>query len=464
MIWKSLQYLALRDCKKLLLPDLGEISTLEYLDFGGCCKLQQLPRGTIAQKSLKYLNLLNTTIKQLPEDLDQLKDLEHLYIGSPVLTSLPSSLSNLGELTNLILCGCSNLYDINKYVEKLIHLQRLIIYNSGVSSLPDAIVCMNIKFLDVQHCPTKNEKLEIRGDLGNIPLSSLVIKHCSMSKICISTDRGLFLNLERVDLSNNLHLTANDGLPGNLIRLNLMNCLALKTLTCLSNLASLKYLNISGCYRLETLNVKSLASMEVIKAEECWKLQSIEGVCELQKLSHFQVSTANVKWSGILTSPSSMSTAILCGKTGDNAGFDKMVTTRDIPPLELNEGYPFSMKIENARSDGAILVCLIAYMGSKFRVTLLGHAYTTSCSRSSTTDGGNMYGVHMLMWTKDSDVFKDLKFCKERQLYCNIMPLVPVLEDGLTMDGGLKKGWIVMAKNVQLCKDFIASVFDGSEH
>ncbi|KAH9303662.1 hypothetical protein KI387_008066 [Taxus chinensis] len=453
----QLQYLALRDCKKLLLRDLGEISRLEYLDFGGCCKLQQLPRGTMSQRSLKYLNLLNTTIEQLPEDLEQLKNLEQLYIGSPALTSLPSSLSNLGELTDMFLCGCSNLYDINKYVEQLIHLQRLSIYNSGVSSLPEAIVCMNIKSLDVQHCPTKNEKLEIRGDLGKMLLSSLVIKHCSMSKICISTDRGAFPNLETVDLSNNQPLTAIDGLPGNLIRLNLMNCPALKTLTCFSNLASLKYLNISGCDGVETLNVKSLVSVEVIKAEECWKLQSIEGLGELQNLSHFQVSTANVMRSGILTSPSSMSTAILGGKPGDNAGFEKMVITRDIPPVELITGFPFSMKIEDARSEGAILVCLIAEMGSKFEVRIGGVTYNAS---STIKDGGNTYEAvaHMLMWTKDSQLFKDLNFCNEEALYCGIEPLAPAVEDGLN------KGWIVTAKNLQLCKDFIASVFDASEH
>ncbi|KAH9303641.1 hypothetical protein KI387_008045, partial [Taxus chinensis] len=374
----QLQHLALRDCNKLLLQDLGKISTLEYLDFGGCYMLKQLPRGTIAQRSLKYLNLLNTRIEHLPEHFEQLKNLEQLYIGTHVLRSLPSSLNNLRELTDLILWGCLNLCDISKSVEQLMHLERLSIRNSGVSTFPDAIVCMNIKVLDVQHCPTLNEELKITGDAGKMPLNSfqtegsvdhrelalkvdhdnrlssltiLVMKHCSMSKICISTGRIFFPNLEMVDLSNNQRLSAIEGLPGSLIRLNLMNCPALKTLTCLFNLASLKCLNISGCDGLETLNVKGLVSMEVIKAEECWKLQSIEGLGELQNLSHFQISKDNIVCRDILKLPSSISTAILCGKIGDDAGFDRMVTSarsfphvqiKDIPPVELNEGFPFS--------------------------------------------------------------------------------------------------------------------------
>ncbi|KAH9303671.1 hypothetical protein KI387_008075 [Taxus chinensis] len=523
----QLQYLALRDCNKLLLRDLGKISTLEYLDFGGCYLLKQLPRGTIAQRSLKYLNLLNTGIEQLPENLEQLKNLEQLYIGSHVLRSLPSSLNNLRELTDLILWECLKLCDISKSVEQLIHLERLSIRNSGVSTFPDPIVCANIKVLDVQYCPTKNEELKINA--GKMPLNNfqiqgsvdhrelalkvdhdnrvsnsltiLMIKHCFMSKICISTDMGFFPNLEMVDLSNNQRLTAIEGLPGNLIRLNLMNCPALKTLTCLSKLANLKYLNISGCDGVETLNVKSLVSVEVIKAEECWKLQSIEGFGELQKLSHFQISTDSLVWRGILTFPSSISTAIISGKIGDNADVDRMVTSarsfphvqiKDIPPMELNEGFPFSMKIEDARSEGAILVCLIADMGCKFEVTVGSHTYNTS----SIMDDQNIYApeimcgldvsevfrwekhgavAHILMWTKDSDVFKDLKFCNEEALYCNIKasyskakgealdaadgpyPLISPIHVvvGATSTYGVKMGWIFMTKTLDLCKQIL---------
>ncbi|KAH9303673.1 hypothetical protein KI387_008077 [Taxus chinensis] len=543
----QLQYLALRDCNKLLLRDLGKISTLEYLDFGGCYSLKQLPRGTIAQRSLKYLNLLNTGIEQLPENLEQLKNLEQLYIGSHVLRSLPSSLNNLRELTDLILWECLNLCDISKSVEQLSHLERLSIRNSGVSTFPDPIVCANIKVLDVQYCPTKNEELKINA--GKMPLNNfqiqgsvdhrelalkvdhdnrvsssltiLMIKHCFMSKICISTDMGLFPNLEMVDLSNSQRLTAIEGLPGNLIRLNLMNCPALKTLTCLSKLASLKYLNISGCDGVETLNVKSLVSVEVIKAEECWKLHSIEGLGELQKLSHFQISTDNLVWRGILTFYSSISSAIISGKTGDNRDVDRMVTSarssphvkiKDIPSVELNKGFPVSMFIKDARSEGAILVCLIADMGSKFEVALGSHTYKTS----SIMDNQNIYEpeimcgldvsevfrwethgavAHILMWTKDSEVFKDLKYCSEEALYCKITLLNPRVRTeihnlsgikasyskakgksldaavgpyplishvhvdvGATSTYGVKKGWIVMTKTLDLCKQLLEVV------
>ncbi|KAH9303663.1 hypothetical protein KI387_008067, partial [Taxus chinensis] len=90
----QLQHLALRACIWILLPDLGKISELEYLDFGGCHSLQQLPRGTIDQRSLKYLNLLDTRMEQLLEHLEHLENLQlqQLNIGSRVLTRLPASL------------------------------------------------------------------------------------------------------------------------------------------------------------------------------------------------------------------------------------------------------------------------------------------------------------------------------------------------------------------------------------
>ncbi|KAH9303604.1 hypothetical protein KI387_008008, partial [Taxus chinensis] len=482
----QLQYLALRDCSELLLPDLGKITTLEYLDIGGCYSLQELPRGTIAQRSLKYLNLVHTSMKQLPENLGELENLEQLYIGSDVLTGLPSSLTNLSRLIDLILYGCTHLCDISKSVEQLMHLEKLGVYRSRVSTLPEDIVWKSIKVLHVEDCFAMNEEqlnFQIQASVNHGELAlkaphdnrvscltNLIIRHSPLSKVCIPEAKSIFPNLEIVDLSNNESLTEIEGLPGNSIRLNLEHCPALKTLTCLSNLTSLKYLNVSGCGELETMYVGGLSSIQVIKAEECWKLQNIEGLEQLQKLSHFQISTDST-WRDILTFPCNISSAILWGGTVDTASVDETyaiarsfehVTVRGIPPVVLNQGFPFTVKLEEESLEGAILICLVAHRSCVFEVKLLGHAYTTSCSKSSSTDDGNTYRAHMLMWTKDSEVFKDLKFCNEKKLYCNIELLNPPNEtkdEILPANGGLKKGWVVMAENLDFCKQFLTFVF-----
>ncbi|XP_059077016.1 disease resistance protein RUN1-like [Cryptomeria japonica] len=419
----ELQYLSLRDCKKLVLKDLGEISTLEYLDLEGCILLSELPRGTTHQRSLRYLNVLHTTV-ELPEGLEQLESLEQLFVGSIMLRTLPSSLNNLGQLKELILFECFNLSDIGDSIGKLVHLERLRISRcSAMRMLPERIAWTNIKNLDVRWC-LMFEGFKIENDSGRTPserflirradpgaddfsnserkashhiscLTNLIIRDSRITQVYIPQAKSLCPNLETVDLSNNLCLTRIEGLPDSLISLKLMDCRALKALTCLSNLTRLKSLDISGCDGLESLNVEDLSSIEEIKADKCWRLSSMRGLAQLKNLSYFQISTYNTvsssKWREILhfklkrgqSFPSSVSTAILYGATVNMEDIGEMeglahsyqdVTVRGIPSGLLETGMPVSVKFVYGHLEGAILVCLVAHKCCKFEVTVTNRA------------------------------------------------------------------------------------------
>lgn len=137
-------------------------------------------------------------------------------------------------------------------------------------------------------------------------LTNLIIRDSRISQVYIPQAKSLCPNLEIVDLSNNLCLTNIEGLPDSLIRLKLMDCRALKTFTCLSYLTRFKSLDISGFDGLESLNVEDLSSVEEIKADECWRLGSVQGLAQLKNLSYFQISTFNTvsrsAWRDILVS------------------------------------------------------------------------------------------------------------------------------------------------------------------
>ncbi|XP_059076889.1 disease resistance protein TAO1-like [Cryptomeria japonica] len=273
----QLQYLALRDCRKLVLQDLGKISTLEYLDFQGCSMLREMPKGTEVQKSLKHLNVVHTELRELPHNLEQMEDLEELNIRSSGLTEMPSSLYNLSRLTDLTLIGCTNLLLIGSSIEKLVHLESFRIYNCGMIALPVTIAWANMKILDVQNCLLDLEQLLTGVDPRNMPLDSseaqgsigqsahpnrpgrltdLIIKHSYILEMDIPQAESLFPKLETVDLSYNRFLTKIGRLPNNLISLKLTNCSKLTRLACLSNLARVKVLDISGCGELRKLNVE----------------------------------------------------------------------------------------------------------------------------------------------------------------------------------------------------------------
>ena len=114
-------------------------------------------------------------------------------------------------------------------------------------------------------------------------LRDFTMKNTSIFEKCIP--EGIYSSLETVDLSHNSRLMQVYGLPSKLVRLNLQGCSRLETLTHLSNLVNLKFLNINGCFALKTLNLKGLTMLEEIKAEACWALKKIEGLSQREWLN-----------------------------------------------------------------------------------------------------------------------------------------------------------------------------------
>ncbi|XP_057846239.2 disease resistance protein RUN1 isoform X2 [Cryptomeria japonica] len=414
----QLQYLALRDCRNLVLQDLGKISTLEYLDFQGCSMLKKMPKGTEVQKSLKHLNVVHTELRKLPHNLEQLEDLEELHIGSWGLTEMPSSLYNLSRLTDLTLIGCTNLLLIANSIENLVHLESFRVYKCGMRALPVTIARVNMKMLDVQECPLDMEQLLTGVDPGNMPLDNsqvqgsigqsarpnrpgcltdLIIRHSCILEIDIPQAESLFPKLEILDLSDNRLLTEIGRLPANLTSLKLTNCSQLTRLACLSNLTRLKVLDISGCGELRALHVV-VKSIQVIKANRCWQLRSFQGLDLLERLSFFQIS---VRAREI---PFSFLYRFLFEGIEKDGG-------RVLKVLEnCTEA---SFLIEDVKLSGAIWLLLVTDPNSEIEVSLLGHTYTTHSSSLKNT-------LHVLLWTRDSEVFNDFKFSNDEAIHFNI--------------------------------------------
>ena len=145
------------------------------------------------------------------------------------------------------------------------------------------------------------------------------MKNASISEICIP--EGVYSSLETVDLSHNSRLMQVYGLPSKLVRLNLQGCSRLETLTHLSNLVNLKFLNKYGCLALKTLNLKGLTMLEEIKAEACWALKKIEGLSQREWLNCLHISSnSGVMWNDVcdlVTSREILSTTIFSGKLDD---------------------------------------------------------------------------------------------------------------------------------------------------
>lgn len=399
-----LQHLVLRDCKNLSIPVdiLGEISTLEFIDFKGCVQLELLPRGIPKQKRLRYLNLLDTRLLELPPNLELLDNVEQLRIGSPELTKLPDSVASLKGLKELILSGCINLDDIRP-IEKLKHLERLEIYESTYHLPPGILKLKNIKVLTIVGYEEAEFSFQTHSDVVNHDvmeaLRDFILSKTSISRIHIPTE--VFPRLEIVDLSYSPNLSQVQGFPSTLVSLSLESCSSLKTLTNLSNLVHLKFLNINGCEELESLNVEGLRSLEEINAEKCWKLQNIQGFNDLELVNFLTVSTS---MDGRLFSDALDS----CTKVMQFIAY----SSEHLKVLEVTAATTVKTRVilNNALSESAIFMCFITSRVSSqgFRVCfepsndLAQYEYKTSGG-----DGSSGILLHMYLWTKDSRLFKD---------------------------------------------------------
>jgi hypothetical protein len=272
-----------------------------------------------------------------------------------------------------------------------------------------------------------------------------------------------------------------DDLPSTLVSLNLQNCRGLTTLTSLSNLVNLKFLNINRCFNLKSLNMEGLASLEEIKAEECWELERLQGLNRMERLKCLHISTDNRDiWNDIcllFTSPSHQkpSTAIFSG-TADN---DKIFGQEDMQRiakkfhLEILDIVFLSARIEglskrprprqnnfqrlnNFHSHSAILMFLVTDNVK----TPLCVRFTPAISHEESpveysVMPGNRRGrgVHVFMWTEESRLFK------EYSVYSDINVLAEQRTARWTWIETELRGWIVMVDKEtdvsQLCRELI---------
>ncbi|KAK1362140.1 Disease resistance protein TAO1 [Heracleum sosnowskyi] len=256
---KSLQKLEMRNCKSLTsLPEtFGKLLTLQTLiivnaaiqklpeSFGllenlfmlrlnNCKHLCSLPSSFGNLKSLCHLHMIKTALRDLPESFGMLSSLMVLEMGkerwaeAPLdaeapIVALPSTFSNLSLLTVLNVCAWKITRDIPDDFESL-------------SLLKD----INLGHNDFCHLPSSLRKLHF--------LEKLNLAHCKKLR---------FL----------------PPLPSSLTELNAANCIALETISDLSNLEHLTDMHLSNCEKLVDVPgfecLKSLTRLHMCGCSSC---------------------------------------------------------------------------------------------------------------------------------------------------------------------------------------------------
>ncbi|GLJ24553.1 hypothetical protein SUGI_0469190 [Cryptomeria japonica] len=172
------------------------------------------------------------------------------------------------------------------------------------------------------------------------------------------------------------------------------------------------------------------------------KLLALQNSSLLQRLNSISVdSLPRSSCTDFLTCAPNISTAVLSGKSMKMEAVDKMDrVARRFEGIKVRSSLESAQLERTVKLKGAIFLYLITDQDCNIEVTFFGHVYTAHSSRFE-------YPVHILMWTKDSEVYKDFKSSSDKA------------RDFSWLKTPIKKGWIVQAENSEVCKRFTSYLF-----
>lgn len=286
------------------LPDsIGGLDSIVELKMDGT-SVTDLPDQIGALKVLKKLEMRKCiSLRSLPESIGSMLTLTTLTISEASISEMPESIGMLESLIVLTLDECKQLRKLPASIGKLKSLQHLSMKETTVTDLPESFGMLSslmvlkmakkphVELLDnstpkdaVFEFPTSFSNLSLLSKLdacaleisGKIPddfekLSSLEILNLGHNHFCSlpSSLRGMVI-LKKLILPDCKELKSLPPLPSSLLEVNVANCIALESVSDLSNLESLRDLNLTNCEKvLDLPGLECLKSLKRLYMSGC---------------------------------------------------------------------------------------------------------------------------------------------------------------------------------------------------
>ncbi|KAJ8528537.1 hypothetical protein K7X08_022229 [Anisodus acutangulus] len=267
--FKSLKRLIFYSCEELKKsPELVGLNSLEELSFGYCSNLMGLDSTIGDLKRLRILDVSDCgNLQKLPRRICELKSLEMLYLGRcSKLEELPDDLGKLEGLKQLNAVATA----IKRVPSSVEHLKKL----EGLLLSHDFLFKRQFKFSDIFRTWLQQPERSLSQG-GYLPSS-----FSSLSALKV-------LQIENCNLSE-------DDIPFSLAGLSSLQSLCFRKNKFhaipfnLSDLSSLKYLNLSECPNLKTIPEVPLTLQKLI-AYKCKLLERLPNLSDLKRLEELEL-------------------------------------------------------------------------------------------------------------------------------------------------------------------------------
>ncbi|XP_030440117.2 disease resistance protein L6-like [Syzygium oleosum] len=275
---------------------IGNLRRLKFMCLGGT-SISELPKNIWTLESLEELIARGCPrLKgEIPMEIAGLSQLTILHLSRTGISSLPMTINRLSNLRELVLSDCDRLQTLPDLPTSLTKLE---LSSSSLQADADLSNLINLLHLDISNCAYDFQSFKTKqGQIPHPNLEGLGRLHkLQMLRLVLSDS-----NLPPTDLSSlsqlrSLELTCPD--PQSLIRLpSSLEVLSLEDVRrpiewpLFSNLGNLSELKLSGCQlrELEFDNVlgqlEKLHCLQVRKSESLVRLSNLSSLKELQVLS-----------------------------------------------------------------------------------------------------------------------------------------------------------------------------------
>ncbi|KAK7845276.1 receptor-like protein 35, partial [Quercus suber] len=263
------------------LPDsIGGLDSIVELKMDGTA-MTDLPDQICSLKVIQKLEMKKCeSLGTLPKSIGSMLTLTTLIISEANISEMPESIGMLENLIVLRLDECKQLHKLPTSIGNLKSLQQLLMNETAVTHLPESfgmlsslMVLRMAKKPHLHYKEKSNKPFELPKSFSNLSLlgefdaraleisgkilddfeklSSLEILKLGHNHFrnLPSSLRGLSI-LKQLILSDCKELKSLPPLPSSLVEVNVANCIALESVSDLSNLESLRDLNLTNCEKV----------------------------------------------------------------------------------------------------------------------------------------------------------------------------------------------------------------------